>query len=260
MFHGAGATAELARQNTGWGALADEAGFLAVFPEGTRRDSSRPPMFRQNPQTWNDGSGRGHVARANVDDVAFTAALLDTIIRDERADPSRMLLTGFSNGAAMVFRAGIELASRITAIAPVAGHCWPEPTRLSRPVPLCLLVGELDPLNPLEGGEVSTPWGVAEYHPPPIRSAERWSRAVGCTGAPAVVQERPLRLTRFGDCPDAAEVLYGVIPGLGHVWPGGTRLLPQHLIGPASNAVNGARFIWDWFAQRRHLPHLNPRP
>ena len=63
MLHGAGGTADIAVSQTGWDRKGAEEGFLAAFPEGTLRDPARPPEFRRNPQTWNDGSGRGHVAR-----------------------------------------------------------------------------------------------------------------------------------------------------------------------------------------------------
>ncbi len=110
LLHGAGGTAKLALANTGWTELADREGLLLVYPEGTRRDPAAPPMFLQNPQAWNDGSGRGHTARTGVDDVGFLTALLDEVVDSHNVDPSRLYLAGFSNGASMTFRAGVALA------------------------------------------------------------------------------------------------------------------------------------------------------
>jgi len=77
MFHGGGGTARSAMRQTGFAEKADREGFLAVFPEGTAPDPSRPGRFLGNPQTWNDGSDRriGAVER-NIADVQFVSALI----------------------------------------------------------------------------------------------------------------------------------------------------------------------------------------
>lgn len=253
MLHGAGATAELALGNTGWAAQADAAGFLAVFPEGTPRDPSRPPAFLQNPQTWNDGSGRGHVARDGVDDVAFLAAILDELVSRDGADADHLHLTGFSNGASLAFRAAAELGDRVASLAPVAGHLWLERPAPSRPVSLLALFGGADPLNPVEGGEIRTPWGSTEYHPPVAGSAERWAAAIGCAGpatAETVSDSDGVRTFRWASCGDGTEVVLRIVDELGHVWPGGRRLLPERVIGRPSDRLRGAEVIWEFF--RRH--------
>lgn len=251
MFHGAGASARLALGNTGWAELAVREGAVAVFPEGTRPDPSRPPMFRQNPQTWNDGSGRGHVARSGVDDVAFTAALLDALAARRAIDRARVYVTGFSNGASLAFRLGAELAERVAAIAPVAGHLWLDDPRPARAVPLFYVMGTADPINPLDGGEVETPWGRSEHHPPALRSVERWRAALGCDGAHEVLRDDgAVRMVRWDACARGGEVVYCTVEGLGHVWPGGTRLLPEWIVGRSTQALQGTEEIWRFF--RRH--------
>ena len=245
MFHGAGATAQIAADQTKFAALGAREGFVAVFPEGTARDPGAPPQFRLNPQTWNDGSARGHVARRATDDVGFTAALLDRLVEAGRADPSAISLAGFSNGASFAFRAAAALADRIAALAAVAGHCWIEPT-LARPVPLLYLMGSADPLNPLAGGDVVTPWGGNASHPPVDRSTARWARANGCGGDARVTREGALEWSDYAGC--AAPTRRCIIEGLGHVWPGGPRLLPERLVGRRSDAFAGSEEIWRFFA------------
>jgi poly(3-hydroxybutyrate) depolymerase len=46
------------------------------------------------------------------------------------------------------------------------------------------------------------------------------------------------------------EVEFVAVDDLGHVWPGGHRLLPEALVGPASNRINATDEIWEFF--RRH--------
>jgi len=251
LLHGAGGSSKLALENTGWAAVADREGLLLAYPDGTRRDPGRPPMFLQNPQAWNDGSGRGHTARTGVDDAAFLSALMDRLIQDEQADPARIYMAGFSNGGAMTFRAGAELGARIAAIGPVAGHCWVDPERLARPVPALMIFGALDPLNPPDGGEVTTPWGKVERHPPVVQSFDRWRALCGCAGEPIVDHSMPGVHRRVAaGCPGGSEVECLVVEDLGHHWPGGPRLLPPWIAGPASRRIDGAEVLWDFF--RRH--------
>jgi len=251
LLHGAGGTAELAMQNTGWARLAEREGVLLAYPEGTRPDPGAPPRFRQNPQAWNDGSGRGHTARQAIDDVAFLGALLDRLVSAHDVDPARIYLAGFSNGGSMAFRAGAALATRVAAIGPVAGHCWVDPPSLERPVPALMMFGGKDPLNPPAGGEVTTPWGAREYHPPVLDSFERWRALNRCGGAPTIhIAGDDVQAFEATGCTSEAEVRCLIIGDLGHHWPGGPRLLPPWIAGPASQRVDGASTLWEFF--RRH--------
>ena len=251
LLHGAGGTAALALGNTRWTALADREDLLLAVPEGTPPDPAAPPQFRQNPQAWNDGSGRGHTAHTGIDDVAFFDDLLTDLVRDHGADPARIYLVGFSNGGSLAFRAGAALAHRVAAIGPVAGHCWVTPDPGPRPVPALMLFGGKDPFNPPDGGEVTTPWGHVEYHPPVVESFDRWRAFNGCPDEP------PVAVTRDGvselwakGCGPACEVGYMLIEDLGHHWPGAPRLLPPWIAGPASLRVDGASVLWEFL--RRH--------
>jgi predicted esterase len=104
---------------------ADEAGFLAVYPNGTGRYSS---FF------WNGGNGGGSAMQHTVDDVAFISALLDDLIRTYPVDAEQIYATGMSNGAVMAFRLASELSDRIAAIAPVAGAVGTNSNPPKRPV------------------------------------------------------------------------------------------------------------------------------
>lgn len=96
MFHGGGGTARGAMRETGWAQKADREGFLAVFPEATLPDPTKPSRFGSNGQTWNDGSGRFHSGERNVPDVAFVNVLLDDLAARFAVDSHRIYATGFS--------------------------------------------------------------------------------------------------------------------------------------------------------------------
>jgi len=221
MLHGAGGSADFAADETGWSELADRELFAVVYPEGLAVWPERPPKFLTNPQEWNDGSDRGR-----HDDVGFLSAVLDHLA--PRIDPQRVYVTGFSNGAGLAFRFATERADRVTAIAPVAGHCWirnPSPTR---PIPTFYLIGDSDPLVPLQGGAARTPWGRVVNRPTVDETLQQWGKAIG---QPPGSQLFPVR----------------VIAGHGHHWPGGKALMGERLGGPASNEVNATAEIWRFF-------------
>ncbi len=224
MLHGAGADVTWTLEETRWDDTANRGGFLLLLPEALPLDPSRPYSFLNNPTWWNDGSPASRTARREVDDVAFLTTLLDRLGERVR------LATGFSNGAAMTFRLAIERSERLTAIAPIAGYCWLESARLERPMPTLYLVGGEDPLVPILGGTVRSPWGWSEERPPLGVTLERWKRALG--------------ETRF-------EVR--TIDGLGHHWPGGRGILSRRLFGPPRDDVKANELVWGFFHSVIHV-------
>lgn len=250
VFHGGGGTGGGTMRDTGWAEKADRAGFFAVFPDGVAQDLAAPPRFLTNPQVWNDGSGRAYAGRRNVDDVGFVSAILDTLAGRAAVDPHRVFATGFSNGASMTFRVGVELARRIAAIAPVAGHLYVKNPAPARPVPMLYIVGTADPLIPLEGGTTRGPWGNVDQRPPVIDSILVWAKALKCT-APATVprQRGGVNALAWTLCPDGSEVVFYTVEGLGHVWPGGRNALPESMVGKGSDKLNATDVIWEFFAK-----------
>ncbi len=101
MFHGGGGSAKSAMWKTGWVKKAGQEIFLAVFPEGTRADPSKPARFSVNPQTWNDGSNRKNVGavKRKAADVDFVRKMIDDLSIRFKVDKRRIYATGFSNAA-----------------------------------------------------------------------------------------------------------------------------------------------------------------
>jgi len=266
MLHGGGGTSRAAAIETDWGAKADEAGFLAVFPDATPSDPTQPSSFGRNPQLWNDGSGRFYQGQNKVDDVGFLNAMLDDLAARFAVDSRRVFVTGFSNGASMTFRVGAELSRRVAAIAPVAGACWLENLALERPIPMCYITGTADPLNALEGGAPKLLSGNSRRIPskpkPPVRdSILKWANALGCPTTPASASEaNGLRIETYGPGRDGAEMIYVTVEGLGHTWPGGQSLLPEFMVGKRSDKLKATDFIWDFFQKHATVPAAKSEP
>ncbi len=259
MLHGGGGTSQTAAIETGWNKKADQVGFLAVFPDATAPDTSRPSHFSRNPQLWNDGSDRFYPGQKASDDVAFLNAMLDELLRNYAVDSRRIFLTGFSNGASMSFRFGSEASQRLAAIAPVAGACWQEQLSLKSPVPMCYITGTVDPLNQLEGGVPKLANGgsdkVRARPKPPVRdSIVKWVRALGCPVKPqATTAENGIQTETYGPGQRGAEVVFVTVEGLGHTWGGGKSLLPELMVGKRSDKLKATDFIWEFFK-------LHPQP
>jgi len=264
MLHGGGGTARAAMWETGWAAKADQEGFLAVFPDAMARDPARPSNFAGNPQLWNDGSDRFYEGQAAPDDVGFIAAMLDDLSARFALDERRIFITGFSNGASMSFRIGVELSDRIAAIAPVAGALWIDPPKLRHPVSMCYITGTADPLNLIEGGVPRLATGgsdkVRAKPKPPVRdSILKWATALGCPATmPRTSDTQGVRTETHAACTGAAEVVYIAVDGLGHTWAGGRSILPESMVGKTSDKIRATDVIWDFFQRHaRSLPDKN---
>lgn len=254
MFHGGGGTARGVMRETGWAQKADTGVFLAVFPDATPPDPTMPSRFKTNGQIWNDGSGRFHAGQKNIPDVAFINAMLDDLIARFAVDRQRIYAAGFSNGASMAFRVGVELSSRIAAIAPFAGALWIKQPKLERPVSLYYITGDADPLNPFEGGVPKFATGGAsrdmasQAKPAARENVTTWARILGCQAEPKPIPASPgVTTVSYSAGRDNSEVRFTIIKDHGHVWPGGKNQLPESLVGRASDKFKATDAIWEFF-------------
>jgi polyhydroxybutyrate depolymerase len=253
MLHGGGGTSKSAIRATGWIEKADKEGFLAVFPNAIPRYPTRPSSFARNPQLWNDGSNRFYKGQKAVDDIGFITTMLDEISERFIVDERRIFVTGFSNGASMSFLVGAKLSNRVAAIAPVAGANWLDTVVLKRPMPLLYITGNSDPLNPIEGGVPKLAIGAgdkvrAKPKPPVRKSIAKWAQALDCPVTPSSVSEvQGVRTKTYGPGHGGARVVYIVVDGLGHAWPGGKSLLPEFIVGKQSDKIKATDIIWEFF-------------
>ena len=243
MLHGTGGSAEFAADETPWAELAEEAGFLVAFPDALPVDPTSPPSFLSNPKRWHDGSP----GTTGPDDVQFLSDAMAHLIAHHHADPARVYLTGFSNGASMAFRFAAERPDLLAAVAPVAGYCHVNPAKVIPPVPTLYVIGDADSLLPLAGGPVRLPWGNRVVARPPVEeSLRKWAAALGCDPEPTPVSGTEARYA------GPVEFTRVIVPGLGHHWPGGKGQFNPHIAGPVVRSLDGCRRVWGFFA-RHHL-------
>lgn len=210
---------------------ADERGFIAVHPRGEWN-------------SWNAGLCCGYGRDANVDDVGFVRAMLDTLEREYCVDRRRIFATGMSNGGFLSHRLACELSDRIAAIAPVAGVIGVDPCVPMRAVPVLHFHGTADALVPYNGGWV-----------PPFPSVSStiagWASRDGCTDAPREVYRRgDSHCETRTRCTDGAEVQLCTVEGGGHTWPGG---FPVPTLGHTTYDLDATSYMLDFF-ERHPMP------
>jgi polyhydroxybutyrate depolymerase len=225
-FHGGGGpigSAELMAERSGWKELAEKEKFLAVFPQGTVDDPKKPvnltddPVIERNIITWSDGSQITFASRRGVDDIGYVRDILSDLEARFKIDKRRIFATGFSNGATMTYRLGVDLSDIIAAIAPVAGLLYIDKP-LKQPVSLINIVGDKD--KPPETKKASA---VKEMDPGTRISnpVSVWARYLSCPGDDKkVIETEDWVSVGYGPCDGDSEVLTYSVKSLGHVYPG----------------------------------------
>jgi polyhydroxybutyrate depolymerase len=248
VFHGLGMNARLMSAFTGMNQKSDEAGFIAVYPNGTG-----PANLYL---TFNAGGLSPERAKGRADDVRFTAALVDDLAGQVNLDARRVYATGLSNGGMMCYRLAAELSERIAAIAPVSASVAIEETSPKRPVPIMHFHGLDDTIVPFGGPDADTPAFIR--FKPVEESIRLWVRLNQCPAEPVVadmadVEDDGTRVTRrvYGPGAEGAEVVLFVIEGGGHTWPG--QESPLALMGKSTLDVSANDLIWEFF-KKHALP------
>lgn len=212
--------------------IADTAGFLVVHPQGTL-DANNEPY-------WNSDWGGA------VDDIGFTAALIDSLSAEYSINQSRVYSTGMSNGGFMSYTLACSLSERIAAIASVTGtmnfgqnlSCSPE-----HPMPVMEIHGTADPVVPYNGsGTMSSVVNTMAYWVntnvcdlTPIQTeVPNTNLADGCTATHFVYEN--------GN--NGVEVeLFRINLG-SHTWPGA-----PIAVGVTNYDIDASKEIWRFFSQ-----------
>ncbi len=215
-----------------WDDIADEHGFLLVFPRGTGR-----------PLRWNAGENWRQLGAA-ADDVGFIQDLIVTLQSDLCVDSARIYVNGLSNGGGMGHRLACELSDTIAAAGMVAGAYPPldEVCQPQRPVPIIAFHGTQDRIVPFEG---TNSFGFT--FPPVEGWAQSWAARNGCDMIPAsVAPVGDVNGLRYTACDAGAEVVLYTVQGGGHTWPGGSPL-PEIIAGYTTQDISASAVMWDFF-------------
>lgn len=229
-LHGAAGWPAQQANTSGWNRLADEQGFLVVYPSGNGF-----------PHIW-------HPA-----DSSFIGALIDSLTATYHVDPRRIFVNGLSQGGGMTFVLSCTLSSRIAAVGLVAAAeelpwNW---CADHRPMPMISFHGTADPIVRYAGGR--NPIGPGSF-PSVLDWTAHWAQRNRCAAVPTDSAIGPTTDRReYTQCAGAASVVLYTVRGGGHQWPGG-RPLPEWLAGPPAGGVDATRLMWAFFQQHPRAP------
>jgi polyhydroxybutyrate depolymerase len=235
-MHGAAGWPAAQMETSQWNKVADEHGFIVVYPSG---------IGGAGPRIWHVDRGAGLKP-----DVRFISELIDTLEAAYNIEPTRIYADGLSNGGGMAFVLSCTLSDRIAAVGMVAAAQslpWSWCTD-HRAVPMIAFHGTADRVTPYNGG---TSWVSPRPFPDVSTWAANWARRNRCGANPgdSVVAADVTRLEYTNCADDAAVVLYTVRGG-GHTWPGG-KPLPEWMVGPTSRSIDASRQMWAFFREHR---------
>ena len=243
-LHGAAGWAALQRDISGWDRLADQHGFIVVYPSGARLFS----FLSRGPRVWRVEDGLG------VDlDARYISDLMDKVERDYNIDRRRIYVDGLSNGGGMAFVVACKLSNRVAAVGEVAAaqtlpYDWCHDTT---PVPVIKFHGTADPIVAYGGGKSPDRFNPVVF--PPVRDwMSRWAKRNRCGDA---VEEKVTAVTHkltYTNCADHADVVLYTVNGGGHAWPGGMAL-PEFWVGKTTNDINATELMCEFFAQHRRV-------
>jgi polyhydroxybutyrate depolymerase len=236
-MHGAANWPAFQMRASQWNRVADEHGFLVVYPGGQGATL----------KTW---LLQGRSAPSRMPDVLFISELIDHLSASYKIDSRAIYANGLSNGGGMTFVLACTLEHRIAAFGVVGAAVtipmdWCTNTR---PAPLIAFHGTADRLTPYDGGTV---WIAPRPFPRIPDWTARWAANNGCSAVPAESRIAPdVTRREYRRCVSDAAVVFYTIEGGGHTWPGGPAM-PEWLLGKTTQSIDASREMWAFFSRHR---------
>jgi len=258
VFHGSMQTAAAIRSLTAntFDRIGAQSGTVVAYLDGHKRH-------------WNDARiVNTSAARTDgVDDVAFTKAAIDLLVRRYNGDRAQVHAIGFSNGGQMIVRLIHEVpavlagAAILAATQSVPENFAPDSPQ-QQPLPVLLMHGTEDPIVPYAGGMAKMyrfrPRGLGLSAPD---TAAYYARRNGITAAPittptAAAAAGPTRVERTDyRQPGHQPVTLYTVHGGGHTIPGPKTARPRVLMGRTDHTFDTAQAINDFFGLAAHSRH-----
>ncbi len=287
-FHGLGNNAEGQIDLTKFDALAEQEGFIAVFPNSTALDSMDPRWSSWNTTLnplpgsnimWNCGAIEGIPIAplqygAGVDDAGFVADMVDWFEAHYAINASRIYATGMSNGAMFSYYLAFNLSGVFAGIGPVTGPMdlnlgWNATT----PAPTTVIVirSPNDPIIPEAGQTGPAPYYMTNnYSYSTNDTIKYWCEVNGINmtnPGPATTVWGPINnitttcYAYSGGTNGTRVILFWEEGGMwfpdylrmlyiGHTWPSGPQYSYDWVIGLVDTEIDGSALIW------KYLPPL----
>lgn len=218
VLHGYGMNNNIMMSYYGWTQLADERGFVVLFPNGT--------LDQYNNRFW-DVDYAIHEG-IDIDDDGFLRELALYWQDKEDIDPNKLFVTGFSNGGDMCYQLACRESETFTSFAPVTGTMMDTLYQSCEPaVPhsIWTMNGLNDPVVLYDGDmDNADGWGAYRSVPDIIAFWANFLETTDMqsTDLPDVDPNdgSTVRLDLYSSPLHDRELLFYLVIGGGHEWPG----------------------------------------
>lgn len=194
-FHGLTTSGMQQRNASTYPDVVDPEGVVMAFPSGLPGPSGA---------AWNVGP----CCVANVDDVAFTKAVVAQVSAAACIDPKRVYAAGFSMGGGMAHTLACHAADVFAGVAPSSfdllqdnvGDCQPP-----RPITVISFRGSADNLVPYDGGYSAVVPGMPVTFLGAQGTFKKWAEIDQCGGSPSAPDANGC--STFSSCAGGVEVV-----------------------------------------------------
>ena len=249
-LHGYSETAAIQTDITKLGNYGATNGFITVTPQ-----------VNELVQHW--------VTSPGSSDQKFLIALIGHLASTMCVDSHRIYVAGYSNGAFMASALACSDASKIAAVATVAGIEATSGCHPSRRVPVIAFHGTADPFVPYKGGIGPAAKKLPAVNgngtigsqlnskanqsiqqndlPIPVEEA-RWAARNGCSKSPKTsTVTSDVTLIAY-NCPDNATVELYRENGDGHIWAGSEAMAGiASVVGKTTFSISADKLLWKFF-------------
>jgi len=230
-FHGYLGQAEDHMNSTEMKPVADTAGFIVVYPQGSRFFGATH---------WNVGAW---TAGSPADDLGFTEAMIDSVSEVYNIDQDRIYSCGFSNGGYFSFELACQLSERFAAIGSVGGKMSSETYAACSPshaMPVITIHGTSDNVVSYSDSRPSGSKSVEQSRDFWI-SYNQIDRTPIVSDIPdsPIPDESTVQRYFFGNGISCSAIEHYRVIGGGHSWPGAW----------GNKDIDASAAIWDFVSQ-----------
>lgn len=183
VLHPSGGDGASMREYSGYefDQLADAHGFVVVYPDGYEN-------------TWNDCRGGSPFSSKalKIDDVGFIETLLAHEVTTHAIDKKRVFAAGWSNGAQLAYRLALEHPEDFAGVAAVSASVPVKQNldcgQTDKPIPVMIVNGTADPINPYRGGMVNLGGAKLGNVLSSEDTARYWAKLLGVTAMPVAAK------------------------------------------------------------------------
>ncbi len=158
-------------------AIADQENLLLVYPDGYKR-------------FWNEcrKASTAEANQININEEAFFSEMIAYFQKKYGIDPKKVFVVGTSGGGHMAYKLALTVPKKICAITAIIANL-PDAKNMDciasgTSVPVMIINGTNDPVNPYKGGEVVIPGTVLGTVQSTDQTFHYWAELAGYTGEP----------------------------------------------------------------------------